>query len=127
MQLRRWFGILFAVLVGFRKIDGWVYCGVLLGVLFTVTVRAHPCSIDGRSLLGRSSGGCFWRCWCASAAIWGLCKTSSRKLARIPAKNRGLGDLLENCLETVLDSSCSFCVSPQQEWVKKRAQCEKDR
>ena len=28
MQLRWWFGILFGVLVDFRKIDGWVSWGV---------------------------------------------------------------------------------------------------
>ena len=40
-QFRWWFGITFGVLVDFRKIDGWVSWGVLLGVLFRVMVRAH--------------------------------------------------------------------------------------
>ena len=57
MQLRWWFGILFGVLVNFRKIDGWVSCGVLFGMLFRGMVQAHFCSIDGRVCLGRSLGG----------------------------------------------------------------------
>ena len=57
MQLRWWFGILFRVLVDFRKIDGWVSWGMLFGVLFRVMVRAHFCSIDGRVLLGAFFGG----------------------------------------------------------------------
>ena len=58
MQLLRWwFGILFGVLVDFRKIDGWLSWGVLFGVLFRVMVRAHFCSIDGRVLLGAFFGG----------------------------------------------------------------------
>ena len=59
MQLRWWFGILFGLLVDFRKIDGWVSWGVLFEML--VTVRAHSCSIDCRVLLGA--------CCCASTAI----------------------------------------------------------
>ena len=57
MRLRWWFGILFGVLVDFRKIDGWVCWVVLFGVLFRVVVRAHFCSIDGRVLLGAFFGG----------------------------------------------------------------------
>ena len=57
MQLRWWFGILFGVLVDFRKIDGWVSLGVLFGALFRVTVWAHFCSIDGRVLHGAFFGG----------------------------------------------------------------------
>ena len=75
-QVRWWFGIPFGVLVDFRKIDGWVSWGVLVGVLFRMMVRAHFCLIDGRVLLGAffgGGGGVFWRCWCASTAIWGLC------------------------------------------------------
>ena len=56
MQQLWWFGILFGVLVDFRKIDGFVSWGVLLGVLFRVMVRAHFCSIDGRVLLGAFFG-----------------------------------------------------------------------
>ena len=52
MQLRWWFGFLFGVLVDFCKNDGWVSWVVLFGVLFSVLVRAHVCSIDGRALLG---------------------------------------------------------------------------
>ena len=40
MQLRWWFGILFGVLVDFRKIDDCVSWGVLFRVLFRVMVRA---------------------------------------------------------------------------------------
>ena len=72
MQLRWWFRLLFGVLVDFCKIDGWASWGVLFGVLFKVMVRAY-CWIDGRVLLGAFFGGCVWRRWCASTAIWGVC------------------------------------------------------
>ena len=63
MQLWWWFGILFGVLVDFRKIDRWASWGVLFRVLFRVMVRAHFARLIAGVCFVRSSRGCFWRCW----------------------------------------------------------------